>query len=375
MEDEGIIKPVTSAPCAAPIVPVIKRSGDIRLCGDFSVTYNKCAEPSKYPILKLEHFASCSRLCSYFSKLDMSQAYHQVPVHPTVNTHLGLFVFTRIPNGIHSAPAEFQMIMDKTLAGIPKVVCYLDDILIGGSDVEDHADNLKLVFDRLSDAGFKLNKNKCTFQQKSVNYLGHMIDSVGLHPTQDKISAVKCAPAPTNVMQLKSFLGLIMFYSRFLKNHSTILAPLNKLLQKNVVFLWTKVENDAFIQAKKLLIDSHTLGHYNDSLPITLACDASAYGIGCVLSHNISGEERPIAFASSTLSTAQKNYSQLDKEALSIIYGLKRFPPHLYGRNFTIITDNKPLIHLFKPSAPAPMQAAARLQRWSLILASYDYSI
>ena len=173
----------------------------------------------------------------------MSQAYHQVPVHPesqkwlTVNTHLGLFVFTRIPNGIHSAPAEFQMIMDKTLAGIPKVVCYLDDILIGGSDVEDHADNLKLVFDRLSDAGFKLNKNKCTFQQKSVNYLGHMIDSVGLHPTQDKISAVKCAPAPTNVTQLKSFLGLIMFYSRFLKNHSTILAPLNKLLQKNVVFV------------------------------------------------------------------------------------------------------------------------------------------
>ena len=188
LEDEGIIKHVTSAPCAAPIVPVIKRSGDIRLCGDFSVTYNKCAEPSKYPILNLEHFASCFRGCSYFSKLDMSQAYHQVAVHPesqkwlTVNTHLGLFVFTRIPNGIHSAPAEFQMIMDKTLAGIPKGVCYLDDILIGGSDVEDHADNLKLVFDRLSDAGFKLNKNKCTFQQKFVNYLGHMIDSVGLHP-------------------------------------------------------------------------------------------------------------------------------------------------------------------------------------------------
>ena len=141
-----------------------------------------------------------------------------MPVYPesqkwlTVNTHLGLFVFTRIPNGIHSAPAEFQMIMDKTLAGIPKVVCYLDDILIGGSDVEDHADNLKLVFDRLSDAGFKLNHDcLCTFQQKSVNYR-HMIDSVGLHPTRDKISAFKCAPAPTNVTQLKFFLGLIMFY-------------------------------------------------------------------------------------------------------------------------------------------------------------------
>ena len=123
------------------------------------------------------------------------------------------------------------------------------------------------------------------------------------------------------------------------------------------------------------MIDSHTLVHYIDSLPITLACDASAYEIGCVLSHNISGEERPIAFASSTLSTAQKNYSQLDKEALSIIYGLKRFHQYLYGRKFTIVTDNKPLIHLFKPSAPSPMQSAARLQRWSLILASYDYSI
>ncbi len=381
MKESGILKPVNSAPCAAPIVPVLKKSGDLRICGDFSLTFNQCGMPSKYPLPRLEDLVSSFRGCTVFSQLDMSQAYHQVPIHDesqqwlTINTHMGLFMFTRLPNGIHSAPAEFQMIMDKTLAGLENVVCYIDDILIGGKDIDSHDKNVCLVFERLSSAGFKLNKAKCSFQKKSVQYLGHIIDSEGLHPTQDKINAVKNAPPPTNVTQLKSFLGLIMFYSRFLNNHSTILAPLNKLLRKNATFIWTKVENNAFISAKKLLLESNTLVHYNESLPLYLACDASSYGIGIVLSHSIAGEERPISFASSTLTPAQQNYSQLDKEALSIIYGLKHFHQYLYGRKFTILCDNKPLIHLFTPSAPVPVQAAARLQRWSLILASYDYTI
>lgn len=381
MQESGIIKHITTAPCAAPIVPVIKKSGDLRICGDFSLTYNKCGEPSRYPIPKLEDLVTSFRGCTVFSQLDMSQAYHQVPIHSdsqkwlTINTHLGLFVFTRLPNGIHSAPAEFQMLMDKTLSGLKRVVCYIDDILIGGTSISDHAENIKAVFERLSNAGFKLNKSKCSFEKKSVQYLGHIIDQEGLHPTKEKINSVQNAPPPTNVTQLKSFLGLIMFYSRFLNNHSTVLAPLNRLLQKDVDYVWTKTEQDAFVCAKNLLVNSKTLVHYDDSLPIYLACDASSYGVGVVLSHIIDGEERPVGFASSTLTPAQKNYSQLDKEALSIIYGLKHFHQYLYGRKFTIICDNKPLIHLFSPTAPIPVLAAARLQRWALILASYDYDI
>lgn len=382
MEEEGIIGRVHHASCAAPIVPVVKENkDDIRICGDFSVTYNACAKMVSYPIPRIEDLHAALRGCTTFSILDMSQAYHQIPISEEsqkwliINTHIGLFAYKRIPNGIHSGPGIFQEIIDKVLAGIPKVICYLDDILVAGSDKKDHLNTLSLVFERLNAAGFKLNKSKCQFEKKSMTYLAHRIDAEGLHPTDTKLKAILDAPIPRDVTQLKSFLGLIMFYSRFLPFHSTILAPLTKLLSKGVPWRWSKVEDDSFKSAKRLLLDSQTLVHYDDSLPLFLSCDASSYGAGAVLSHHIQGQDRPIAFASCSLTKAQRNYSQLDKEAFSIIFGLKRFHQFLYGRSFTIITDHKPLLQLLGPSRPIPVQAAARLQRWGLILAFYDYKL
>jgi hypothetical protein len=140
-----------------------------------------------------------------------------------------------------------------------------DDILVAGIDEADHLRTLSLVFQRLLDAGFKLNKDKCKFQQTSVVYLGHRIDMEGLHPTDEKLSAILDAPAPKDESALKSFLGLIMFYSRFLPNHSTVLGPLNRLLKKDVSWRWTEIEQDAFTQAKKMLLKSHTLVQYDQS--------------------------------------------------------------------------------------------------------------
>ena len=231
------------------------------------------------------------------------------------------------------------------------------------------------MFERLHSAGFRLSKSKGHFEKSAVKHLGHVIDAEGLHPTDDKLLAVTNAPRPTDVSQLKSFLGLILFYARFLPHHSTVLAPLNELTKQDVPWRWSEKEEKAFISAKTLLIESQTLVHYDDSLPLFLSCDASSYGAGAVLSHRINGQDRPVAFASCTLTSSQRNYSQLDKEAFSIIFGLKRFHQFLYGRSFTIITDHKPLLELFSPSRATPVHAAARLQRWSLILASYNYQI
>jgi transposase InsO family protein len=382
MACDGVIESVASAPCAAPIVPVNKKdTSNVRVCGDFSVTYNACADVVKYPIPKMDDLHAALRGCKVFSILDMSQAYHQIPVscesrkYLTINTHIGLFQFTRLPNGIHSGPAVFQRIMDTVLAGIPRVITYIDDILLAGVDEQDCLRTLSVVCDKLLQAGFRLNKSKCQFLKSSVTYLGHVISAKGLQPTEDKLAAVRDAPQPKNVTALKSFLGLIMFYAKFLPNHSTVLAPLNRLLRKNIQWRWTNVENAAFVAAKRLLLNSKTLVHYDENLPLYLACDASSYGAGCVLSHRINGLDRPIAFASCTLTPTQQNYSQLDKEAFSIIFGLKRFSQFLYGRSFTIITDHRPLLQLLGPHKPVPYQAAARLQRWALILASYNYSI
>ena len=382
LENERVIEKVSTAPCAAPIVIVGKRnSDDIRVCGDFSVTYNSCADVETYPLPKIEDIYEVLRGSKVFSILDMSQAYHQVPVTPesqpnlTVNTHLGLYSFKRLPNGVHSGPAIFQRIMDTTLKGIDKCVCYIDDILVSGATEEEHLQTLSTVFERLNSAGFKLNQQKCKFKRSSVTYLGYTIDGEGLHPTEEKLRAIRDAPRPKDVTALKSFLGLIMFYSRFLQNHATVLAPLNNLLRKDVKWKWTQAEEKAFQKAKKLLLNSRTLVPYDDSLPLYLACDASSYGAGAVLSHVIDGCYRPIAFASCTLTPAQKNYSQLEKEAFSIIFGLKRFRQYLYGRSFTILTDHRPLLALLAPDRQVPVHAAARLQRWALILQSYNYKI
>ena len=382
MEKDGVIERVSSATSAAPIVTVGKKDGDeVRVCGDFSVTYNSCANVETYPMPKIEDMHSALRGCTVFSVLDLKQAYHQIPVskdsqkYLTINTHMGLFAFKRLPNGIHSGPAIFQRIMDGLLADIPKAVSRLDDILIAGTDYQDHLNTLSQVLERLLKYGFKLNKTKCKFLQSSVVYLGHLIDSAGLHPTIDKLAAVRDAPPPKDAVALKSFLGLIMFYSRFMPHHSTVLAPLNSLLKKNVPWRWTKTEDNAFMAAKNLLLNSRTLVHYDETLPLVLSCDASSYGAGAVLSHIINGKHQPIAFASCTLTETQRNYSQLEKEAFSIIFGLKRFHQYLCGRSFTILTDHRPLLTLLGPHRAVPAHTASRLQRWALILASYHYKI
>ena len=209
-----------------------------------------------------------------------------------------------------------------------------------------------------------------------VEYLGHRISKEGLHPTEEKLKAITKAPAPKNISQLKSFLGMLNYYSKFLPNSSTILAPLYSLLHKNTPWSWGTAQQTAFSKAKKLLTSSQVLVHCDHDKPLVLSCDASPYGVGAVLSHKLDdGLEHPVAVASRSLSPAERKYSQLDKEGLVIIFGVKRFHQYLFGRTFTIYSDHKPLQHLFGRSKAIPPMASARIQRWALTLSAYDYII
>ena len=215
--------------------------------------------------------------------------------------------------------------MDTFLQGLPNVFCYIDDILITGPDDDTHLRNLTAVLERLQSHGVRTKKAKCRFMAKSVIYLGHKIDSEGLHTTTEKVDAVVNAPEPRNVQQLRSFLGLMNYYRKFLPNLSTVLRPLNSLLQKSTSWSWTVDCKRAF-KAKSCVVESTVLAHYNPDLPLRLPADASAYGIGAVISHVMpNGEERPIAFASRTLQPSECNYAQLEKEALALIFGIKKF--------------------------------------------------
>ena len=214
--------------------------------------------------------------------------------------------------------------MDSLLQGIPKVCIYLDDILITGATEAEHLHNLQEVLNRLEQAGMCLKKDKCAFLLPQVEYLGHQISQKGLHPTKEKVRAIVEAPAPKNITQLKSFLGMLNYYSKFLPNLSTLLAPLYKLLHKNMSWQWGKAQQEAFCKAKELLVSSPVLVHFDPAKPLGLSCDASPYGIGAVLSHKLAdGTEHPVVYASRSLSPAELNYAQLDKEGLAIIFGVK----------------------------------------------------
>ena len=291
-------------------------------------------------------------------------------------TQKGLYQYTRLPFGIASSPAIFQKTMDSILQGLDGVICYLDDLLITGSTIEEHLARLKEVLNRLHEHGIRLRRDKCQFLSQSVEYLGHVVNAEGLHATESKLQAIREAPTPRNVQELRSFLGLLNYYSRFIANISSILRPLHVLLQRNARWNWTTSCKQAFELAKEKLSSSCVLTHYNAALPIRLAGDASSYGIGAAISHVMpDGSERPIAFASRTLSKSEQNYAQVEKEALSLIFGIKRFHTYLYGRPFTIITDHKPLATILGPKKCIPPLAAARLQRWAILLSAYRYDI
>ncbi len=382
LERDGVIEKVSTSQWAAPIVPVVKKDGSIRVCGDYKLTVNLAAIVDCYPLPKIDDIFASLAGGKTFTKLDLAHAYNQIELDDeakrlmTINTSKGLYQYNRLPFGVASAPAMFQRTMETVLQGIPGVSVYIDDILVSGKTDDEHLQNLQEVLKRLEKVGARLKRSKCFFMLPAVEYLGHRISEQGLQPTMKKVQAIQLAPAPSDISQLKSVLGLINYYSKFLPNLSHTLSPLYRLLQTKVPWHWGEEQQRAFEAAKKQLTTDQVLVHYDQEKPIILACDASPYGLGAVLSHQMEdGTEKPISFASRSLAPAEKGYSQLEKEALAIVFGVKRFHQYIYGRKFVILSDHKPLEGLLKETKAVPVMASARIQRWALSMARYDYRI
>jgi len=267
LQDVGIISPIKHSKWAAPIVPVLKKNGTVRLCGDYKVTVNKALLNESYPLPKVEELFASLAGGKYFTKLDMSNAYLQLPLddaskeYLVINTHKGLFQYNRLPFGVASAPSIFQRQMDNLMQGLKGVFTFLDDILVTGSTLQEHFQNLEAVFQQLKQANLHLNKAKCFFLQPFIEYLGHMIDAKGRHPTEDKIKAIREARTPATVTELRAFLGIINYYGKFLPNLSTQLAPLYTLLGKNAKWSWGTAQEKAFQTAKEALQGNSLLVH------------------------------------------------------------------------------------------------------------------
>ncbi|GBL78306.1 Sphingomyelin phosphodiesterase [Araneus ventricosus] len=384
--NSGVLHTVSHSKWATPIVAVPKLDGNgretVRICGDFSVTVNKFCETQFYPLPSQEEILTSMGDGKYFSKIDLSKAFHQLQISPesqellTLNTPRGLLRYSKLPFGIKSASFLFQQKMDEILKDFFYTNCYIDDLFIRANTKEECIKRTEIVMDRLNSYNVKINLSKCEFFKDCIQILGHRKDSSGVHPLDDKCNAIYQTSIPTNATELKSYLGLLGYYSHFIPNLSTTLRPLYDLLEKDVKWKFDKKCVKVFEYSKTLLKKHNVLVHFEMARPIVLQCDASDYGVGAVLCHEFPGGElRPIFFASKTLSRAERNYAQVHKEALAIIFGIKKFNKFLQGQKFTIETDSKPLLTLFGHNKSVPTMVNARMQRWAIILSNYDYIV
>lgn len=382
LEREDIIEKVEHSEWASPTVPVMKPDGGMRICGDYSVTINKYATLEQYPVPSLEELLSNLSGGKKFTKLDLSQAYHQLELTPesrkytTINTHKGLYQYKRLTYGINSAVSIFQRTIENALRGLPGICVYIDDILITGETDEIHLKNLNAVLQRLQSLGLRLKKDKFHFMMHEIVYLGFSISAKGVAPTKEKVSAIQQAASPTSVAELQSFIGSANFLRKFVPDFAKIMYPLYQLLKKESQWKWGPSEQDAFNRIKRAMCADTVLRHYDPSGELVLQCDASSVGVGAVLLQpGPDGELQPVAYASRTLNKAEQNYSQIERESLAIVFGIIKFRQYLMGRHFKLLTDHKPLITLLGEHKPVPQLASARIKRWALLLAAYNYTI
>ncbi|KII65712.1 Transposon Tf2-6 polyprotein [Thelohanellus kitauei] len=382
MVKNGILVETNCSDYASPIVCPYKKDGSIRICADFSVSVNKNIRIDQYPIPHIDELISKVAGGESFTKIDLASAYSQMRVDEksqeilVINTHRGLFKYTRLPFGLASAPSIWQHAMDQILDRLPMVGCYLDDIIVSGRSREEHCENIKKVFQRLSEYGLKIKKEKCAFFLSELEYCGVVISKEGTRKSLSRVEAIQDMPEPENESELRSFCGLINYYRPYIPNLASILEPFYDLLKKNQKYEWKACHSQAFKAAKSKLSDEVILTHFNPSLDLVLATDASSCGIGAVISHKFpGGEERPIAYASRVLNGAEKNYSVIEKEGLAIVWAVKKFFKYLEGRKFILYTDHQPLKGIFGSKKGIPQTAAARIQRWAIFLSGLSFEI
>ncbi|KAM7293520.1 uncharacterized protein ISCGN_026650 [Ixodes scapularis] len=361
MEQKGIVEKITEPTPFCSEMVVVKQRGKIRICID-PVELNKVLIRRNYPLKTLEEIVAHVRGSKRFTLLDLKKGFWQMQVSERTKKYLafstpwGRYCFKRVPFGIATAPEVFQQVISRILEGIPNAVNSMDDILVYAETSEQLQETTKKVMDALKEAGTKLNKDKCVFDKPAVKFLGHEITAEGLKIDQEKVAAIDQLNEPKNKTELQRLLGMIQYLQKFVPNLADKTAPLRKLITKDTEYLWTEEQSKALAEIKQALKSAPTLAYYNVNGAMTLSVDASSKALGAVLLQ----EGKPVAYASAAMTEAQQNYPQIEKEALAIRYGCRKFHQYIYGRPLTIETDHKPIESIAKkPLSKAP----PRLQR------------
>ncbi|XP_073668194.1 uncharacterized protein [Paramisgurnus dabryanus] len=377
MMELGVIEPSTSEWCS-PVVIVPKKDGTLRICIDFR-RLNAQSQFDAYPMPRIDDLLERIGKAKYITTLDLCKGYWQVPLDPAsrpytaFRTPLGLHQFTVLPFGLHGAPATFQRLMDQVLQGCEGwSAAYLDDVVIYSNSWGEHLQHLKSTLQKIQNAGLTLNVDKCEWARQEARYLGYHLGNGQLRPQVDKVEAIRRSPRPTTKKEVRSFLGLIGWYRRFVSDFATLAVPLTNLLAKGIKnpIPWTEDCENAFVKLKERICADPVLQSPDFTQRFLVQVDASATGLGAVLLQGATGEERPVTYLSRKLLPRETRYSAVEKECLAIKWALESLRYYLLGREFDLETDHRALtwIHSMK-------DRNSRVTRWYLSLQPYNFKV
>lgn len=377
MKELGVIEPSMSE-WSSPMVIVPKKDGSLRVCIDFR-KLNAQSKFDAYPMPRIDDLLENIGRAQFITTLDLCKGYWQVPLNPesrpytAFRTPLGLYQFTVLPFGLHGAPATFQRLMDRVLQGCEDwSAAYLDDVVIYSNSWPEHLQHLQEILKRIEKAGLTLNVSKCEWAKQETNYLGYHLGNGQLRPQIDKVEAIRRSPQPKTKKEMRSFLGLVGWYRRFVPNFASIAAPLTNLLSKTVTnpIPWTNDCETAFTTLKERMCSSPVLQSPDFAARFLVQVDASALGIGAVLAQGNPGEERPVVYLSRKLLPRETRYSAIEKEGLAIKWSLDSLRYYLLGREFDLETDHRALTWI-----QSMRDHNARVTRWYLALQPYRFQI
>lgn len=371
----------SNSPWSSPILMVKKKDGSYRPCFD-GRKLNELTVKDSYPLPRIDNILNHLRDSQFLSSLDLSKAFWQIPLEESSKAKTafqvhgkGLFQFKVMPFGLCNAPQTLQRLMDSLLGPELEryVFVYLDDVIVATPTFELHIQILEEVHDRLRKAGLRVNFDKCDFARRSLSFLGFIVDTEGLRTDRKKVESILETGIPKTTTEVRRIIGVMQWYRRFIKDFSTISAPITALLKekkKGQSITWTPEADTAFRLLKERLVTAPVLASPDFSRPFIIQTDASDVGLGAVLLQTFDDGDKPIAFTSRTLTRQERNYSVTEKECLAVLFGVEKFRGYVEGSEFTVETDHSSLLWLYKLKDPI-----GRLARWCLRLSQFSFKI